>query len=455
MSNRKDVQQNGRRSHGSAASNGIAKGDAVSSSPRKAVARQDEPAWQDSQVTVGGKTIRTYQTLGAPKSPTTSAPKSPIPSAPKSPIPSAPKSPLGIPDIPSGDCGRYEAYRSYETGKESVADVSMEASGADQEASWCVGAKVVCCINTYPNGITVSLHDMDSGRSGLEHVGGRGDAPVGELHAEIGGPAVVELGTANGSSRLLNSQQFHLRFRDTRDYLQPTGRYFLYREQYLRGLEKHLSQLHHQGILENTVVYFGTTTDPFLTLHKKFDVTMACLQILERYTPKLLVVQTRSPMVISALPTLKHLGARAVVGIPVETFLEKAVLRYMPGKPRIAERIVAADGLRKQGIRVNLMVSPVLPYGDFERDAWDFAELLVAHGDFITFGSLATGSESEERALKTMPIAQKLAADKQFLWLRPYSYKPVYQAVKALAPEKLILPVKPVAAKGQLNLFAA
>ena len=444
MSNRKDVQQNSRRSPGSSSSNDtvtpavldsavsakdLAQGEGSSEEKRaktkvrKGVARDrsavltpDLPSssesnqWQESEVTVGGLPIRTYKPLSL----STPASGSPV-----------------------------------TTGHSAQHATEERTSSENMEASWSAGAKLVCCINTYPNGITVSLHDMTSRKpsrcgSNTPLEGTPLESAVGEL-----------VGADAESGRISSPQQFHLRFRDTRDYLQPTGRYFLYREQYLGGLEKHLSQLHHQGVLENTVVFFGTTTDPFLTLHKKFDVTMACLQILERYTPKLLVVQTRSPMVISALPTLKHLGNRAVVGIPIETFLEKAVLRYTPGKPRIAERIIAADGLRKQGIRVNLMVSPVLPYGDYERDAWDFAELLAAHGDYVTFGALATGGEAEERALKIMPVAQKLAADRQFLWLRPLCYRPVFQALKSIAPEKLQLPVRPVAHKGQLNLFAA
>lgn len=446
MSNRKDVQQNSRRSPGSKSSTSIDSADTRSSiAPSSILPSSKSPSskapssidsggvvsdrdsatqthavggslnevasqWQETDVTVGGVPIRTYRSM-------------------------ARTTPGGARNQSSSALPAATALGSQEEG--------FECAASEMEASWSASAKLVCCINTYPNGITVSLHDMTTDRG----------APRRHESGEPTGGEVVGAGQESG--RVISPQQFHLRFRDTRDYLQPSGRYFLYREQYLRGLEKHLSQLHHQGILENTVVYFGTTTDPFLTLHKKFDVTMACLQILERYTPKLLVVQTRSPMVISALPTLKHLGSRAVVGIPIETFLEKAVVRYTPGKPRIAERLIAADGLRKQGIRVNLMVSPVLPYGDYERDAWDFAELLAAHGDFVTFGALATGAEAEERALKMMPVAQKLAADKQFLWLRPLCYKPVFQALKSIAPEKLQLPVKPAVSKGQLNLFAA
>lgn len=333
---------------------------------------------------------------------------------------------------------------SFLSAEEQADERSFDPGSVELQTSWSTYASTILCLNVYPNGITVSQHSP-------------------QLPSAAGGsevPAAVDAGAAddNASRRAPRTKfapgDFHLRFRDTRDYQMPAGRYFLHREGYLQALEAHLSRLHQQGHLADTVVYFGMVTDPFLSLHKKFDVTMGCLGLFERYQPRHLVVQTRSPMVISGLPTLKYLREKAVVVIPVETFLEKAVVRYMPGKPRLAERIVAADGLRRQGVRVNILCGPVLPYGDFSRDAWDFAEILDRHSDYVTFGSLASGSPDDERMLKVMPIAQKLAADKQYLWLRPHSYRKVYEALRAIRPDKLLVPVGRVA-PNQLNLFAA
>lgn len=301
------------------------------------------------------------------------------------------------------------------------------------QTTWSTYAEQIYCLNTYPNGITLSVHsnDFDAAKN---------------VSDDKSSDAALRL-----SKYLPN--QFHLRFRDTRDYQLPVGKYYLHRENYAAALEAQLSHLHKVGELNSMVCYFGSVTDPFLNLHKKFDVTMSCLDVLERYAPGLVVFQTRSPMVISILPALKALGSRAVVAIPIETHIEKSVQRYMPTKPRVAERIVAADGLRKQGVTVNLMASPVLPYGDYFRDAWDFADLLNRHADYITFGSLASGSENDEKALRIMPIAQKLVADKQFRYLRPYSYHVLYRAMQAIAPEKLLLPVKKPVNPSQLSLF--
>lgn len=296
--------------------------------------------------------------------------------------------------------------------------------------SWSTFAKTICCINVYPNGVTISLHE-------------------GLRDEDFDNKGCVN------SKYLLN--QFHLRFRDTRDYQIPDGKYYLYRKQALEAVEKHLSLLNQRGMLNSTVIYFGSASDPFLAFHKKFDLTTGCLNLFEQYKPQKLLIQTRSPMVIAALPVLKLLGERSVVVIPIETHLERSVVRYMPGKPRIAERLVATQGLRRQGVVVDLCVSPILPYGDPKRDAWDFAELLTRHSDYISLGCLSDGSESSERHLKNIPIAQKLASDEQFLFLRPKAYSYLLNALLSIAPEKLELPIKrrTFTKVGQLELFAA
>ncbi len=308
-----------------------------------------------------------------------------------------------------------------------IGEAAFDGNCPELTTTWCSYAESIMCLNSYGNGITVSLHPGDYG----------------------------EKAAGGQSARKYLPNQFHLRFKDTRDYQLADGKYFLYRKDVRAELEHHLSNLNQRGLLNSAVVYFGTVSDPFAMFHKKFDVTTACLEALGQYRPGKLVLQTRSPMVIAALPTFKYLGEQAVAVIPVETHLERSVARYTPGLPRISERLVAAQGLRRQGVAVNIAVSPILPYGDSYRDAWDFAELLNRHADYITFGCLADGSEANEKQLKNLAIAQRMSGDQQFRWLRPHAYRHVYQALMAIAPEKLLLPVKAPIKPSQLALFAA
>ena len=320
-----------------------------------------------------------------------------------------------------------------------IASATFDPNAPELHTSWHTHARVICCINSYPNGVTISLHNNKPKAS-------EGEA---EDDAQKGTEAKEE------EHARYQPQQFHLRFRDTREYQVPNGRHFLYKENALVELESHLSNLHKKGVLSDTVIYFGTAVDPFINFHKRFDITNGCLQLFEQYRPKRLVMQTRSPMVIAGLPTLRELGDTAVAALFVESHLEKAISRYTPGLPKVSERLVAAQGLRRQGVKVNLVVSPVLPYGDFYRDAWDFAELLDTYGDFISLGCLASGSAQDERQLKELAVARKLAADKQFRWLRPFAYRYLHHALSVVAPEKLQLPITGPTKPSQLGLFAA
>lgn len=328
---------------------------------------------------------------------------------------------------------------------EKIKSISFSPSDDELSSTWTTGASRILCVSPYVNGVALSLHVNEGNSQEAPVVSEEGKKAISEkVPAEPAAPAV----------RYLPSQ-FHLRLPDTKNYLPPPGRYFLYKENFSQALERRLAQLSDQGLLLSTVIFFGSITDPFLSLQKKFAVTMRCLELFEHFQPGLLVLQTRSPMVISALPTLKLLADKALVAMPLETPSEAAIVRYTPGQPRIEERLVAARGLRIQGIKVNLMASPVLPYGDILRDAWDFAELLTENADFVTLSCLACGGPAEEAQLRALPIAKKLAADQQYRLLRPHAYRHLYHALKVLAPEKLKVPLKRLGSPKQLSLFAA
>lgn len=248
---------------------------------------------------------------------------------------------------------------------------------------------------------------------------------------------------------------YSLRIRDDSELVRLRSRYVLHRDNPLAELERQLMRLSTQGVLRSAVIYLGTTTDPFHPFAGKFDASMKFLELFMRYTPGKLIVQTRSPLVVIAMPVFRKLEHRAAVTIGVETPNEDAVARYTPGLPRFEERLKAASALRRFGIPVTLQVSPVLPYGDWRKDAAAFAEVLVEHGDCVYVRSITDGTERVERQIRSTPLAKRLAEDRKFHWLRPDTAVPLLNAVEALAPEKLKLPnLKNLGAR-QLDMFAA
>lgn len=233
------------------------------------------------------------------------------------------------------------------------------------------------------------------------------------------------------------------------------SRYVLHKNNPFWELERSLMRLSRQGVLSSATIYFGTSTDPFFPFDGKFDASMKFLQLFERYVPGLLVIQTRSPLVVIAMPILRKLGRHVAVTIPIETHLEEAVQRYTPGLPQVAERLKTACALRNLGVEVTLQVSPLLPYGDWKKDAAAFAKVLVENADYVHVRPVTDGSSESEKRLKTSTVAKRLAADRKFHWLRPDSANPLITEIEKIAPQKLLAPERTHAQPRQLSIFAA
>ncbi len=264
-------------------------------------------------------------------------------------------------------------------------------------------------------------------------------------------------GIAFGQHRLPDREDprdhYHLRIEDDSELVRLRSRYTLNKQNPFCELERHLMRLSNQGTLRSSIVYFGTTTDPFLPFEHKFDASMKFLDLFRRYTPGHLAIQTRSPLIVIAMPVLSKLGRNCSVTFGVETTLDESVRRYTPGLPRIEERLKAVTALRRFGIEVTLQASPVLPYGDWRSDAHRFAEMLVEHGDYVYVRSITDGTERTERKIRTTSLAKKLAQDRKFHWLRPDTANMVITEIEKLAPEKLRIPKREALLSKQVPLF--
>lgn len=264
-------------------------------------------------------------------------------------------------------------------------------------------------------------------------------------------------GIAFGQHRLPQGEDprdhYNLQVEDDAGMVRLRSRYALNKTNPFHELERHLMRLSTQGTLRSSTIYFGTTTDPFLPFEDKFDASMKFLELFKRYTPGLLVVQTRSPLVVIAMPVLSKLGKHCAVTMGLETPLEEAVRRYTPGLPRVEERLKTVRALRNFGVEVTLQVSPLLPYGDWKKDAAPFASLLIENGDYVHIRPLTDGKEQTERRVRGTALAKRLAEDRKFHWLRPDTANPLITAVEVLAPQKLRMPQRSVLASRQVNLF--
>lgn len=241
---------------------------------------------------------------------------------------------------------------------------------------------------------------------------------------------------------------------DAQEPAQLRSRYALKKENPLHQLELHLMRLSEQGVLGSAEIVFGTTTDPFFPFEGKFDASIRFLELFQKYTPGRLTIQTRSPLIVIAMPVLRKLGNRALVTIGIETHLEESVQRYTPGLPRAEERIKTASALRRFGVPVTIQAGPVLPYGDWRHDADEFARVLVDNADYIVAQPLHTGQKRIGRSTNC-PVSQRIARDRLFHYLRPDSAVPLLNAIERHAPEKLREPSRELLKTRQLSIFAA
>jgi len=242
---------------------------------------------------------------------------------------------------------------------------------------------------------------------------------------------------------------------DEEDLLRFRRRFTLDSKNTIENLECELMNLSERGILSRAHIVLGTTTDPFFPFDNKFDCSMKFLSLFQRYIPGLLTVQTRSPLIVLAMPILKKLGKHAAVTMCIETNDEDAIRRYTPGLPRAAERLKAARALRSFGVDVTLQVAPVLPYGDWRKDAALFAEELIGAGDSIYIRCLLDGANQTVDRQQFKNVAKALARDRKFHWLRKDSANPLTTAIGVLSPEKLKLGSPIHLEERQLNMFAA
>jgi hypothetical protein len=230
------------------------------------------------------------------------------------------------------------------------------------------------------------------------------------------------------------------------------SRYVMQSGEPLGDLERHLTRLSSRGELRRTTVVFGVTTDPFHPFDEKFATSMKFLEMFERYSPGKLIIQTRSPLVVIGLPILKKVKNTTFVSIGIETPSDEVRQRYTPQLPSVSERWKTVRALKRFGLRVGIQVAPLLPYGDWRNDAQAFAEDLAAEAEWISVTSIAQAAGS---ARPSGVLARKLAADRQFFWLRADTQKPLSDALHRIAPEKVFHPATVELPDPQMMLFGS
>jgi DNA repair photolyase len=110
------------------------------------------------------------------------------------------------------------------------------------------------------------------------------------------------------------------------------------------------------------VVALGTATDPYQPVEGKYRLTRRCLEeLVDRRSPVNLVI--KGPMVIRDVDVLSSLSAVAdcTVCVSIATLDEGLARRLEPTTAPPRQRLRAVEALAKAGIRVGVLMAPVIP----------------------------------------------------------------------------------------------
>ena len=218
-------------------------------------------------------------------------------------------------------------------------------------------------------------------------------------------------------------------------------------------LEQKLAGLSERGLLGSSHFVMGVKYDPFHPFKERFDTTMKVLRIFKKYRPGLLSIQTRSPVVVIALDVLKALGENVEINLGIETCRDDVARALSPELPPPTERLRAALALKRFGVNVNIQISPLLPYGNWQTDAIKFAEILAKHSNRVYIDPFIIENRGNKRVLGTV-ISRSLLNHWGKVWIGEGSIEPLVSALNKIAPDRLSLPPRQKENK-QLSMFVA
>jgi DNA repair photolyase len=171
-------------------------------------------------------------------------------------------------------------------------------------------------------------------------------------------------------------------------------------------------------------IFMSSVTDPYQPLERRFRLTRRCLEVFARFPDlDLLLVQTRSPLVVDDLAWLKAVPY-AWLSMTLET--DRADLPYGPNARVIEQRLQAVRLAADARIPTQIVVSPCLPYSPH------FAERLAASGARrLVVDSFVAGDGSGGSRTGGSPFAEQADYD----WRDEQGPRQLFAQVQALGAD--------------------
>jgi len=113
--------------------------------------------------------------------------------------------------------------------------------------------------------------------------------------------------------------------------------------------------------LHDQSVFMATATDPYQPIESEYRLTRRCLKVLLECPTTVVLVHTRSPLVLQDIDLLREFGPRLHVGISIPTDDDTIRQVIEPRASPIPLRWTTAERLSAAGVHVNIAATPMFP----------------------------------------------------------------------------------------------
>ncbi|MGH7524777.1 MAG: radical SAM protein [Gemmatimonadales bacterium] len=130
-----------------------------------------------------------------------------------------------------------------------------------------------------------------------------------------------------------------------------------------RNAAELLARTLNPGRLHGGPLVIGTATDPYQPAERRFRITRALLEVLIRYRGLHLGIITKSPLITRDVELLAEISRRSRLTVSLSLASIDSVLlrRLEPRTPAPHARLRAMARLTQAGVRVGLLIAPILP----------------------------------------------------------------------------------------------
>jgi DNA repair photolyase len=199
-------------------------------------------------------------------------------------------------------------------------------------------------------------------------------------------------------------------------------------------LEVELKGLAASGKLADTAIFLSSATDPYQGWERRLGLTRRTSEVLARYPPRRLLIQTRSPMVERDIDVIGALGWRAVVSITLETDDDCVRRAITPTSPSVGRRIATMQRLRAAGIFTQIAIAPMMP-----NEPEHFAAIAEVAADRVIVDTYFDGDGAKGRRSRALGMGELYERLGYGEWFKPGAEAALLKALRDRLGEDRVL----------------